>query len=128
VIKDLDGAYHVGKRSPVWTKFKTNYARVEAVDTGLDESFDVVVIGATYGRGKRSGRLASFLVATYKHRKGTFEALCDVAVGFNDEAFQEFTELFEPNLLHRPPRGVTPGEALTQRILEAERCVGDHGG
>ncbi len=56
-----NSTYEPSKRSFKWLKLKKDYID----NKGIGDSFDLVVIGAKYGEGKRAGKFGSFLMAWY---------------------------------------------------------------
>ncbi len=80
IIKSLadDSVYQAGTRGWNWIKWKKEYVH-ELVDT-----FDVVVIGAFHGRGKRSGMYGALLCACYNPKKDQFETVCKLGTGLTD--------------------------------------------
>ena len=78
---DKDATYQPSRRTFKWLKLKKDYIE----NAGLGDSFDLVVIGAAWGEGKRTGKFGTFLVASYNDAMDTFESCCKVGTGFSDE-------------------------------------------
>jgi len=94
MIKSLVTAastYIPDKRSREWLKVKKDYIE------GMTDSFDLVVVGAWQGRGKRTGGLGAFLLASYNRDSGEFETVCKLGTGFSDEQLESFTRLLMPH-------------------------------
>ncbi|MGD0330114.1 MAG: ATP-dependent DNA ligase [Nitrososphaeria archaeon] len=87
VVKDLNGTYRAGAREFSWIKLKREY-RSELADT-----LDLVIIGAFYGKGKRTGKYGTFLLAAYDDDKDIFESISKVGTGFTDENLDKFKRL-----------------------------------
>ncbi len=83
MCKKPDGNYEAGKRGFKWVKFK------RAAGGRLADTLDVVVVGAWWGRGRRSGTYGSLLVATYNPEEDRFETVSKVGSGFTDEDLQK---------------------------------------
>ena len=79
IIKNLKGMYEAGSRGWQWIKWKPEYSKK------LRDTFDLVVVGAFYGTGKRGGMLSSYLCAVYNPSKDRFETFTKVASGFKDK-------------------------------------------
>lgn len=77
-----DSAYKAGVRGWLWIKWKKEYAK------GMQDTFDLVVVGGFYGRGRRSGSYGSLLCAAYN--KGKFETVTKLGAGFTDKNLAEF--------------------------------------
>lgn len=81
IIKSMaqDAEYQAGMRGWNWIKWKKEYVQ-EMVDT-----FDLVIVGAFHGRGKRSGGYGALLCATYNAERDIFETFCKLGTGLTDE-------------------------------------------
>jgi DNA ligase-1 len=84
MLKVLDAPYRAGARGSNWLKLKREYRNE------LGDSLDLVVIGAFFGKGRRTGRYGTLLLATYNQEKDTFESICKVGTGFTDESLDQF--------------------------------------
>ncbi len=80
--------YRAGAREWLWIKWKKDYLE------GLVDTFDLVLIGAFYGSGKRAGRYGTLLGAAYNKDKDVFESFCKIGTGFSDEILDQMPEKF----------------------------------
>src|SRR3989344_2831498 len=67
MLKGMDSEYQAGVRGWNWIKWKKEYA-AEMTDT-----FDLVIVGAFHGKGKRSGTYGALLCACYNEKEDTFK-------------------------------------------------------
>lgn len=79
MIKDAGSIYQAGVRGWNWIKFKKDYKK-ELADT-----FDLVVVGALYGTGKRAGTYGSLLLASFDPKTNKYYTFTKVGAGFTDE-------------------------------------------
>jgi DNA ligase 1 len=86
-----DAIYEPGKRSFYWLKLKSDYIE------GLTDSFDLVVIGAFAGKGKRAGWYGTLLLAAYDPETSTFKSICKLGAGLTENNMAEFTDLINKN-------------------------------
>lgn len=96
MIKTLTSNYKPSQRSNHWIKLKKDYL------DNLGDSLDLVVIGAFYGKGKRTGNFGGFLLAVYNDETDMFEACCKIGTGFSDENLQLFYEQLTPLITANP--------------------------
>ena len=83
MIKDLQGVYQAGTRGWNWIKWKKEYVK------DMSDTFDLVVVGAYFGKGRRSGVYGALLCAIYDSDNDTFETLCKLGTGLTDEVLEE---------------------------------------
>jgi DNA ligase-1 len=69
--------------------------------SGVGDSLDLVVLGAYYGRGKRTSVYGAFLLAAYNPNTQTYETICNIGTGFSDEVLKEFHEALSPLVIDR---------------------------
>ncbi|WP_042686855.1 ATP-dependent DNA ligase [Candidatus Nitrosotenuis chungbukensis] len=99
MLKVLDAPYRAGARGSNWLKLKREYRNE------LGDSLDLVVIGAFFGKGRRTGRYGTLLLSTYNQEKDTFESICKVGTGFTDENLDQFYQILSSKVtLKKNPR------------------------
>jgi len=92
MLKQLDSPYRAGARGSNWLKLKREYRNE------LGDSLDLVVIGAFYGRGRRTGRYGALLLAAYDEQTDTFPSICKVGTGFTDESLDQFYQILSDKI------------------------------
>ncbi len=101
-----NSSYQAGSRSWLWIKLKASYQE------GMADSVDLVVVGAFFGRGKRTGVYGAILASVYDEDTDTFPAVCKIGTGFTDDMLNEFKErLDEHKLEAKSPKVVSDMEA-----------------
>jgi DNA ligase 1 len=99
MLKQLDSTYRAGARGSNWLKLKREYRNE------LGDSLDLVVIGAFYGRGRRTGRYGALLLAAYDEQTDTFPSICKVGTGFTDESLDQFYQILSDKItIKKDPR------------------------
>ncbi|ODM21152.1 hypothetical protein SI65_04205 [Aspergillus cristatus] len=99
MVKMLDtdeSGYEPSKRSRNWLKVKKDYL------SGVGDSLDLVVLGAYYGRGKRTSVYGAFLLAAYNANTQTYETICNIGTGFSEAILEEFHKELSPLTIDRP--------------------------
>jgi DNA ligase 1 len=99
MLKQLEASYKAGARGSNWLKLKREYRNE------LGDSLDLVVIGAFYGRGRRTGRYGALLLATYNDQTDIFSSVCKVGTGFTDESLDQFYQILADKItIKKNPR------------------------
>ena len=95
---EIDATYEPDKRCWKWLKVKKDYIQ------GLTDSFDLVPIGAYYGRGKRTGVYGAFLMACYDPENEEYQTITKIGTGFSDEDLKSLHEQLHPHETAQPPK------------------------
>ena len=99
MVKMLDtdeSGYEPSKRSRNWLKVKKDYL------SGIGDSLDLVVLGAYYGRGKRTSVYGAFLLACYNSSNETYETVCNIGTGFSEAILEELHNKLKDHTIDRP--------------------------
>ena len=106
MLKHLNSVYKAGIRGSNWLKLKREY------QNELGDSLDLVVIGAFFGKGRRTGKYGTLLLATYNDEEDIFPSICKVGTGFSDESLDQLYQILSPKVtLKKNPRIVSEMEA-----------------
>lgn len=95
MAKNLDTPYQPGSRVGYMYKIKP-----------VMETLDLVILGATWGEGRRAHWLASFLLAISDPDTGEFLTIGRMGTGFTDEQFKEMTELLKGEIVEQTGKEV----------------------
>eukprot|EP00892_Ulva_mutabilis_P007850 jgi/Ulvmu1/5437/UM222_0001.1 len=98
IVKTLDDSYEPSKRSLNWLKLKKDYLE------GQGDTFDVAVIGALHGKGKRTGGYGSFLLAVYDAEAEEFQSISKIGTGFSEELLKELSDQLKTHIIPQAPR------------------------
>lgn len=114
MVKLLEGEgseYAPSRRSIHWLKVKLLRFPLLRIEThivlsslqlkkdylaGVGDSFDLVVIGGDYGRGKRTNVYGAFHLACYDPESDTYQAICKIGTGFSEEILQSHYDFLHP--------------------------------
>ncbi|MFC1723458.1 ATP-dependent DNA ligase, partial [Nanoarchaeota archaeon] len=117
MMKNLEGIYKPGSRVGYGIKVKP-----------VMESLDLVVVGAEWGEGKRSGWLTSFTLACYDPDKGEFLEIGKVGTGMKElegegVTFQQMTDLVKPLIKSEKGKTVraSPGVVIEINFEEIQK-------
>ncbi|MBN1540075.1 MAG: ATP-dependent DNA ligase [Candidatus Thermoplasmatota archaeon] len=78
-----ESIYQAGNRGWLWIKYKKDY------HSELNDTLDLVVVGAYHGSGRRGGTFGAFLMAAYDSDEDRFRTVCKLGSGFNDRHLEE---------------------------------------
>jgi DNA ligase-1 len=99
MVKMLDGPesfYEPSKRSQNWLKVKKDYL------AGVGDSLDLVVLGAYYGKGKRTSWYGAFLLACYNPSSEKYETVCNIGTGFSEAILETLHKTLSEIVIDRP--------------------------
>ncbi|KAI1971411.1 ATP-dependent DNA ligase Cdc17 [Ophidiomyces ophidiicola] len=99
MVKMLDteeSGYEPSKRSRNWLKVKKDYL------AGIGDSLDLVVIGAYFGKGKRTSVYGAFLLAAYNPITEKYETICNIGTGFSEAVLDEAHQTLSPLVISEP--------------------------
>jgi DNA ligase-1 len=113
MVKKLDAPYRPGARVGDWVKQKETM-----------ENLDLIIVGAEWGEGKRSGWLTSFELAV-RGEDGEFLTVGRVGTGLKELpseglSFGEVTELLRPHIEFESGRSVVVAPAIVVEVAYEE--------
>lgn len=113
VVKSMgdDSYYEAGKRSWLWFKWKQEYSE------GMRETFDLVVVGSYYGRGRRKGSFGALLCAVLNEEEQRFETLTKVGTGFTEINAVEINNLLSTHVVSEIPKNVSIKKGMMPDIF-----------
>lgn len=99
MVKMLDteeSGYEPSKRSRNWLKVKKDYL------SGIGDSLDLVVLGAYFGKGKRTSVYGAFLLAAYNANDQVYESVCNIGTGFSEAILEELHSQLSEHVIDKP--------------------------
>jgi DNA ligase-1 len=121
---EVNATYEPSKRSLNWLKLKKDY-----LDEGaFADSIDLVVVGADYGKGKRTGLFGSFLLACYDEGLEQLQTVTKMGGGINDELLVKIYEQLKDLVVDKAPANLRHKEKnvdvwLLPRYVWEVRCA-----
>ncbi|KAG2493340.1 hypothetical protein HYH03_008474 [Edaphochlamys debaryana] len=96
IVKTLKDTYEPSKRSSHWLKLKKDYME------GVGDTFDVVPLGAFYGKGKRTGVFGAYLLGIYDPDTETYQTISKLGTGFSEEQLGQLADAMRPHIIQQP--------------------------
>ena len=99
MVKMLDtseSGYEPSKRSRNWLKVKKDYL------SGIGDSLDLVVLGAYFGKGKRTSVYGAFLLACYNSGQECYETVCNIGTGFSEAILEHLHAALKDHVIDKP--------------------------
>ncbi|HUT81796.1 MAG TPA: ATP-dependent DNA ligase [Candidatus Bathyarchaeia archaeon] len=99
MAKDIreNSTYQAGNRGFLWIKHKFDYT------SSFNDSYDFVVVGGFYGKGRRKGTIGTILLAAFNPEEERYETVCKLGSGFSDDDLNKITEdLMKIKVLEKP--------------------------
>ncbi|NVM38216.1 MAG: ATP-dependent DNA ligase, partial [Candidatus Lokiarchaeota archaeon] len=95
-----DSIYQAGNRGYKWLKLKS-------LEGGkLKDTIDVVLVGAFYGKGRRTGVYGTYISAVYNPENDNYIAFTRFFSGLTDELSESLTREMEEYRMERKPKNV----------------------
>jgi DNA ligase-1 len=95
-----DSIYQAGNRGYEWLKLKS-------LEGGkLKDTIDVVLVGAFYGKGRRTGVYGTYIGAVYDPENDNFIAFTRFFSGLTDELSDSLTKEMEKFIVEKKPKNV----------------------
>ncbi|KAH9810674.1 ATP-dependent DNA ligase [Melampsora americana] len=117
MVKMLNGEnanYEPSRRSMNWLKVKKDYL------AGLGDSLDLVVIGAYFGKGKRTNLYGAFLLGIYDPSTESYQSICKIGTGFTDEVLESHHQKLNPLELLQKKSYYDTGEVKPDVWIESK--------
>ena len=83
---------------------------------GVGDTFDVVVLGAWHGRGKRTGVYGAFLLAIYDERSESYQSISKIGTGFREEQLESIAAKLSGHVISQPRPYYAYGDTLTPDV------------
>lgn len=108
MLKDPNAPYTPGLRGKKMLKWKAT-----------PETLDLVVVGGTYGKGKRAHLIGSFLLAL-QDEDSNLKTLAHVATGLDDKTLLELGEMSEPLITRKVGQKVEMVPSIIMEVAFSE--------
>ncbi|GFR47278.1 hypothetical protein Agub_g8965 [Astrephomene gubernaculifera] len=110
IVKTLADSYEPSKRSSHWLKLKKDYME------GVGDTFDVVPLGAFFGKGKRTGVYGAYLLGVYDPDTETYQTISKLGTGFSEEQLAQLADTMRPHIIPQPRKYYRWSEGLVPDV------------
>lgn len=86
--------------------------------SGVGDSLDLVVIGAFFGKGKRTSVYGAFLLACYDPDDEVWQAICKIGTGFSEEQLSQLYYVLHPTEVTGAKGYYVMGDAKPDVVFE----------
>ena len=101
-----DSVYRAGTRGWLWIKWKKEYMK------GMVDTFDLVVVGAFRGKGRRAGSYGSLLCAVYDKKNNQYATFTRLGSGFTNVQLKELPRKLKKYEINRRHPLVNAGKGI----------------
>ncbi|MBR9683510.1 ATP-dependent DNA ligase [Candidatus Woesearchaeota archaeon] len=105
-----ESIYKPGTRGWLWIKWKKEYVQE------MQDTFDLVVIGAFLGKGRRAGVYGALLLAAYNKKEDVFESVTKCGTGFTDAVLGELPQRLGKYKMDRQPARVKVKKEMAPEV------------
>lgn len=117
MIKNPASPYRAGAREWAWIKLKKEYSQE------ISDSLDLVIVGALYGKGRRTGNYGALLLASYDPEEDTFFTICKVGTGFTDELLVDISKKLRYHIIKNTHPRVNVGSVKMDEWFEPKIVI-----
>lgn len=117
IVKTLADSYEPSKRSSHWLKLKKDYLE------GVGDTFDLVPIGAWYGKGKRTGVFGSYLLAIWDADREEYQTITKIGTGFSEELLKQLADTMREAVVPQAKRYYRFPDTLTPDVWFEPKAV-----
>jgi len=119
IVKKWDGIYKPGRREYTWVKFKEAEGKVGQ----LTDTIDAVIMGYSYGKGKRAAfGMGQFIVGV--KNGSSFVTLTKIGTGISDKQLESISKKLQKYKVNKKPavydvvhKTLVPDEWVTPNIV-----------
>lgn len=117
IVKTLNDKYEPSRRSSHWLKLKKDYLE------GVGDTFDLVPIGAWFGKGKRTGVYGSYLLAVWDPDNEEYQTITKIGTGFSEELLKSLADGLKESVVQEAKKYYRYPDTLTPDVWFEPKAV-----